>query len=140
MLASCRDTIDEIHGKNLDLESKVESLTRKNKRLESSEKKLQDKCRILQEELLKTKEQLENEKRMHKTTKNKVQLLNQKERYAVKTGLRIKFFSLTAQTLKKHGAENILRLLKTVGMNDAQTSEDFKLADQDYLYHKTVYN
>ena len=80
LLASCRDTIDEIHGKNLDLESKVESLTRKNKRLESSENKLQDKCRTLQEELLATKEQLENEKRMHKTTKNKVHLLNQKER------------------------------------------------------------
>ena len=84
MLASCRDTIDEIHGKNLDLESKVESLTRKNKRLESSEKKLQDKCRTFQEELLATKEQLENEKRMHNTTKKKVQLLNQKERYAIK--------------------------------------------------------
>ena len=92
LLASCRETIDEIHGKNLDLESANESLTRKNKRLEKSDKQLQDKCRILQEELLATKEQLENEKRMHKATKKKVQALNQRERYAIKDCFKITLF------------------------------------------------
>lgn len=80
LLASCRDTNLETHNKNLDLEAQNQSLTRRNDRLLISEKNWESKYQKLQEEFLATKEQFENEKRMHKATKKKLQVLNQRER------------------------------------------------------------
>ena len=80
LLASCRDTNLDIHNKNLDLEAEIQSLTRRNDRLLISEKNWESKYQKLQEDFLAMKEQFENEKRMHKATKKKLQVLNQRER------------------------------------------------------------
>ena len=71
----------EIHGKNLDLQALNESQSRNNDRLVLAQDKMAEQLQALKNENLTLKEQLKNEKLLHKATQSKLRKLNTKQRY-----------------------------------------------------------
>lgn len=71
----------EIHGKNLDLQALNESQSRNNDRLVLAQEKMVEQLQALKNENLALKEQLKNEKLLHKATQSKLRKLNTKQRY-----------------------------------------------------------
>ena len=71
----------EIHGKNLDLQALNESQSRNNDRLVLAQEKMVEQLQALNNENFTLKEQLKNEKLLHKATQSKLRKLNTKQRY-----------------------------------------------------------